>query len=107
MIGWILGGIAAAVAAVTVPVLRIRRRLVVVTVTGDSMLPTYRSGDRVVVRRTGLAGVRTGQVVVIAEPDRDGHFRAPPPTGPVGDGQWMIKRFDQSRDILARLHGTD
>lgn len=42
-----------------------RQRLLVVTVHGVSMEPTYHSGDRLLVRRSRLAGVRTGQVVVV------------------------------------------
>ncbi|MFC0104775.1 S26 family signal peptidase [Kibdelosporangium aridum] len=42
-----------------------RRRLLVVTVHGVSMEPTYRSGDRLLVRRSRLERVRTGQVVVV------------------------------------------
>ena len=35
---------------------------------GVSMEPTYTAGDRLVVRRTTLAGVRRGAVVVLAAP---------------------------------------
>jgi signal peptidase I len=42
-----------------------RRRLLVVTVHGVSMEPTYTSGDRLLVRRSRLDRVRTGQVVVV------------------------------------------
>jgi signal peptidase I len=41
------------------------RRFVVVTVVGGSMLPTFADGDRVLVRRTTLGRVRTGDVVVM------------------------------------------
>lgn len=47
-------------------VLVARRTLVVVTVMGTSMVPTYRPGDRVLVRRTSR--VRRGQVVVARPP---------------------------------------
>ncbi|MET8758831.1 S26 family signal peptidase [Lentzea sp. NPDC004782] len=43
----------------------LRRRLLVVTVHGVSMEPTYRSGDRLLVRRARLDRVRAGQVVVV------------------------------------------
>lgn len=43
----------------------LRRRLIVVTVRGVSMEPTYTSGDRLLVRRARLDRVRTGQVVVV------------------------------------------
>jgi signal peptidase I len=43
----------------------LRRRLLVVTVLGVSMEPTYRSGDRLLVRRSRLKAIRTGQIVVV------------------------------------------
>jgi signal peptidase I len=49
------------------------RRLVAVTVRGMSMEPTYRDGDRVLVRRGGA--LTPGQVVVLEE-----------------SGGWLIKR---------------
>ena len=46
-------------------VVLLRRRWLVVTVHGVSMEPTYRSGDRLLVRRSRLGAVRAGQVVVV------------------------------------------
>lgn len=54
------------------------RRLVVVTVVGMSMAPTYEPGERVLVRRAPAHALRRGQVVVFEEPGRT--------------GEWMIKR---------------
>lgn len=54
-----------AVALVVGWVLVQRRRLLVVTVRGVSMEPTYSAGDRLLVRRSRLEAVRTGQVVVV------------------------------------------
>jgi signal peptidase I len=45
------------------------RSLLVVTVDGVSMLPTYRPGDKVLVRRAPLARIRRGDVVVVLRPD--------------------------------------
>jgi len=45
--------------------LTLRRRLLVVTVHGVSMEPTYVAGDRLLVRRSRLERVRTGQIVVV------------------------------------------
>lgn len=44
-----------------------RRRLLVVTVTGWSMYPTYRDGDRLLARRGGR--LRRGATVVVEAPD--------------------------------------
>ncbi|MET8048498.1 S26 family signal peptidase [Streptosporangium sp. NPDC005286] len=75
MTGPLLGVLAAAVLA---GLLWTRRRFLVVTVHGVSMEPTYREGERLLIRRASLAAVRPGQVVVMADP-------VPP-------GQWIIKR---------------
>ncbi|MFG1945742.1 S26 family signal peptidase [Nonomuraea sp. NPDC048826] len=61
-------------------VLALRRLFVVVTVSGDSMLPAYRRGDRVLVRRRGLRHIRVRDVVVVRMP-----------LG-VPDVPWVIKR---------------
>ncbi|MEV4258987.1 S26 family signal peptidase [Spirillospora sp. NPDC049652] len=76
-----------------------RRRLVVVTVDGWSMAPTFRDGDRVLVRRRALADVRRGDVVVLEPPDTP-DYRSAPPSGTasaaVADGTggpvWNVKR---------------
>lgn len=61
------------VVALVVWLLVLRSRLLVVTVHGVSMEPTYHSGDRLLVRRARLDRVRAGQVVVVqvdgARPD--------------------------------------
>lgn len=59
------------------------RRLVVVDVRGASMEPTLYDGDRVLVRRTPAAAVRTGDLVVVARP-RTHEFAS--------SGPWVIKR---------------
>lgn len=55
-----------------------RRRLVVVTVEGRSMEPTFEDGDRVLVRRRSLADVRNGDVVVLEPPETSDYLSAPP-----------------------------
>jgi signal peptidase I len=62
-----LAGVAAAGA---LALLAARRLLLSVTVVGQSMTPTYRDGERLLVRRTGRA--RVGQVVVLANRSPDG-----------------------------------
>ncbi|WP_255684977.1 S26 family signal peptidase [Pseudonocardia sp. TRM90224] len=75
-------------------VLAVRRRYAVVTVQGESMQPTYREGDRVVIRRPVTA--RVGDVVVVEQPDPspfDPRRRwSQPVTGRPGGRSWMIKR---------------
>jgi signal peptidase I len=65
----------------------LRWRLRIVTVIGDSMLPTLAPGDRLLVRRTPLARVRGGDLVVLAYPDS----RGSPIDRHRGD-DWLIKR---------------
>ena len=67
-------------AGVIVPlVVALRRWLCVVTVSGDSMAPTYRDGDRLLVVRSRRR-VRIGSVIVFV-----------PPAG-VTDVRWLVKR---------------
>lgn len=83
------GGTALAAAGALLALGWARKNLVVVTVSGTSMLPTLQDGDRVLVRRRPLAQVRQGDVVVL-EPPLDGPY-LPGPAGP--DGRiWNVKR---------------
>ncbi|KAB2342207.1 hypothetical protein F8566_38975 [Actinomadura rudentiformis] len=54
------------------------------------MLPTYRAGDRVLIRRVSARSLRRGQVVVFEGP-REGRWRAGPLPG-LDAAAWMIKR---------------
>jgi signal peptidase I len=56
------------------------RRLVLVTVRGQSMVPAYRDGERVLVRRA--ATCQRGDVVVFRMPDDRG----------LGELNWLVKR---------------
>lgn len=67
------------------------RRLVVVTVTGDSMMPALAPGDRVLVRRARPRSLRRGQVVVAERPDANGAW-ADLPRGRVGGRGLLVKR---------------
>ncbi|GAA2588828.1 S26 family signal peptidase [Dactylosporangium fulvum] len=60
----------------------LRQRWLLVTVEGVSMAPTYLPGDRLLVRRTTLAGVRRGAVVLLRSPG----------AGLAGDPPFMLKR---------------
>jgi signal peptidase I len=85
----VLGLVALALAAFA---FGLRRRAAVITVTGDSMWPTFVPEDRVLVRRTGLARLQVGQVVVAAQPGESGKWPLVQ-HGPVGRHQWVIKRI--------------
>jgi signal peptidase I len=74
--------VAAVLLAAVVAVGWLRWRLRIVTVIGDSMRPTLAPGDRLLVRRTPLARVQTGDIVVLARPDQDER----------GGDHWLIKR---------------
>ncbi|GAA0913903.1 signal peptidase I [Nonomuraea longicatena] len=88
----VIGGalLAGALAAVVGAVL-VRRRYVVITVEGSSMVPTLRDGDRVLVRRRRIDELSRGDVVVLEPPhDPTGRYLSAP-TGPDGH-LWNIKR---------------
>ncbi|GAA1964735.1 S26 family signal peptidase [Catenulispora subtropica] len=61
-------GAVVALAAGLATALLVRRRYLLVTVTGRSMLPTYTAGDRLLVRRAGVGALRAGAVVVFRSP---------------------------------------
>lgn len=71
--------------------LALRKGLTLVTVTGDSMMPTLAPGDHVLVRRARIGQLHPGQIVVAEAPGIEG-YRSCLPSGPVGRGEWMIKR---------------
>lgn len=79
---WAIIGAPLAISGAALVVLR--RRFVSVLIYGNSMEPTLRPGQRVLVRRTGADRVRRGQVVVLANPTG-----APPEAG---SPPWLIKR---------------
>lgn len=90
LIGWLIGTVTVGVLGLGVAVLRIRRRIVVVTVEGTSMAPTLADGERVVVRRRRIDQVHRGDVVVLEPPPQPSGQYAPIPTQ---DGHlWNIKR---------------
>jgi signal peptidase I len=74
----------AAIAALAVVIVWLRHRFVVVRVTGTSMEPALREGQRVLVRRAGVGGVQRGDLVVFALAS----IRLKQP----GDPPWMVKR---------------
>jgi signal peptidase I len=73
---------------------RLRRRWILITVDGRSMVPTLEPGDRVLVRRVPPASVRIGAVVVVEEPV-SGRWDTPPLAHGVAPGpgrRWIVKR---------------
>ncbi|WP_181772412.1 S26 family signal peptidase [Amycolatopsis pittospori] len=62
---YVLLTVTVVIVAAVVWLVTLRRRLIVVTVHGVSMEPTYVAGDRLLVRRSRLERVRAGQVVVV------------------------------------------
>lgn len=81
----------AAALAVAVPLWWIRGRYLVATVDGPSMEPGLRSGDRVLVRRTGR--VRSGQIVVVRITDPPPLDGLPPGLEP-GDAAELPEKPD-------------
>ncbi|GAB2844499.1 hypothetical protein GCM10027176_55260 [Actinoallomurus bryophytorum] len=80
----LLGAMPPALACLVIITLA-RRRYLVVTVEGASMTPALTDGDRVLVRRTDLAGIGVGRLVVAAPPE-GGHWDA------MSLPTWLIKR---------------
>ena len=73
--------------------LRARRRLVVITVDGVSMTPTYQPGDRLIVRRRPGRQARVGEVVVVERPERSTGWDFLPMPGPhLAGRRWLVKR---------------
>jgi signal peptidase I len=83
-VSWIVEALCGAVAIGTAG-WWVRRRLVLVAVTGRSMEPTLWPGDRVLVRRVAGRSVRPGHLAVLRWP-----VRADEP--PVPGRDWMVKR---------------
>lgn len=86
--------IATTVAAVTaLSGRRLRRRVMVVSIIGDSMSPTFGSGDRVLVVRSRPQRLRVGDVIVLAP---NATAPRPLPGGLVvesgAEAGWLIKR---------------
>ncbi|MEU7839226.1 S26 family signal peptidase [Nonomuraea sp. NPDC049129] len=77
----------------------IRRRYLVATVSGPSMEPTLRSGDRLLVRKTRR--VRAGQIVVVRIPNPPPLDGLPPGIEP-GDEDKVPERFDPGWHLLVK-----
>ncbi|WP_344326092.1 S26 family signal peptidase [Streptomyces macrosporus] len=90
-----LAGVAMLLGTVLAAAAVFRHRMIVVTVRGTSMAPTYRDGDRVLVRRT--TRLVPGQVIVVEQPAPGGRWATVPlPRGARAAAMtartWLIKR---------------
>ncbi|GLW68321.1 hypothetical protein Kpho02_06200 [Kitasatospora phosalacinea] len=75
---------------------RVRRRSVVVSVEGSSMVPTLHDGDVVLVRRCGPAGLASGRLVVVecpVPPVARADWSWPAADEPPERRRWMVKRL--------------
>ncbi|GGP02051.1 S26 family signal peptidase [Nonomuraea glycinis] len=55
-------------AVILVATVLLRRRIVVVTVSGTSMTPTLQPGEKLLVRRCGITALKIGDIVVLEPP---------------------------------------
>ena len=70
-----------------------RRFLVIFTVQGNSMIPTFRPGDRVLMLRQRGRALRSGRIIVIAEPNAETGWQDLPALDDQIQGRrWSIKR---------------
>ncbi len=72
----------------------LRRSWALITVEGQSMAPTLRPGERVLVRRIAATSIRTGDMVVVERPV-EGGWRTPPLGAgavPTAARRWIVKR---------------
>ncbi|MER5646481.1 S26 family signal peptidase [Streptosporangium sp. NPDC002524] len=84
--GALIGAVAVSLLAAVAAAVLLRGHLVVLSVSGPSMAPALRPGDRVLVRRTPGERLRTGDIVVVEEA---GPCR---PGDPTGSSRWVVKR---------------
>ena len=71
-----------------------RRFLMIFTVQGNSMMPTFRPGDRVLLLRQRGRALRSGRIIVIAEPNPEtGWNDLPVLNDQILGRRWSIKRI--------------
>lgn len=97
---WIvLVSVTTVVAMAVTAVVMARRRFIVATVSGESMTPTLRPGDRVLVRRASGTRIAAGTVVLLRQPTDACPVLSDLPDRQRGlaDHQWVIKRVAATR----------
>ncbi|MFE5998796.1 S26 family signal peptidase [Streptomyces sp. NPDC056454] len=98
---WTLAGAFSAAAALGLATYKLARgRLVVVTIQGLSMLPTYKPGDRVLVRRGGRPG--RGQIIVVERPERSNDFRG----GQAAEFEILLSGAASPKWLIKRVAGV-
>jgi len=80
-----------ATSALVVVLVLIRRRFVVVRINGESMSPSYRPGEKILLRRRTHTRIHVGDVVMFERPDDDGNWDKPV-TARLAARRWLIKR---------------
>jgi signal peptidase I len=97
VIAWSAGGaVGALVLAALAGAVWARRTLLLVTVRGSSMAPTFEDGDRLLVTRRTVAQLRAGDVAVLHPPgwgrDARGGLDGGRSFEPPGRAAWNVKR---------------
>lgn len=95
MAAWEVAGIAVVAVVVVAGMVGIALRwlFAVITVDGLSMQPTLNHGDRLLVRRTSAARIRSGQIVLVQRPDpRTGWSTSGSRPNRVDGAAWYVKR---------------
>ena len=87
---WLIAVLCFALVALFAVILR--RKYLVISVVGFSMVPTLQPGDRVLVRRARLTSLRSGMIIVLRDWPED--FRAErAPEWLVSPMSWLVKRL--------------
>jgi signal peptidase I len=96
-IGWVNAGTALGFGLLVVGAgtLLLRRRYFTVSVKGRSMHPTLDAGERLLARRAPVSRLRTGDIVVVEQPEfsETPQWQWPAPVPGLNGRRWMIKRL--------------
>lgn len=92
MLSWWVGALLGGGVGLAGVVAALRRRYLVVTVDGSSMVPTFHDGDRVIVRRGTMRPPLRDEIVVFRRPPI-GTERDTPSPADTAENRWNIKRI--------------